>query len=110
MDGRKLMEDVYKDNAMALNNLAWGVVDPARVKDKKPDAKMLRLALDAAVKANDMLQGKDANTLDTLAQAHFLSGNVAQAVELQEKAVKLSPDSEEMKQRLETFKKALDKK
>jgi thiol-disulfide isomerase/thioredoxin len=108
--GRKLIGDVYKNDAGALNELSWGVVDPDKVQTKKPDPKLLRVALDAAEKANDLARGKDPNVVDTLAQAHFVSGNLAKAVELQEQAVKMAPDNAEMKQRLETFKKALDKK
>jgi len=108
--GRKLVDEVFKDNAQGLNELAWSVVDPDKVQAKKPDAKVLKVALDAATKANDLEHGNNADVLDTLAQAHFVSGDAAKAVELQEKAVKLQPDNAELKQRLATFKKAVDKK
>ncbi len=108
--GRKLAEEQFKDNAQMLNQLAWLIVDPDRVQDKKPDAKLLQVALDAATRANDLTGGKEATVLDTLAQAHFVKGDVAKAIELQEKAVKLAPDEKELKDRLETFKKARDKK
>jgi len=108
--GRKLVDGALKDNAEELNQLAWGVVDPDKVKGKKPDAKLLRVALDAAAKAVDLTRGTDGNVLDTLAQAHYLNGDFAKAVEVQEKAVKAAPDKPELKSRLELFKKAKDGK
>jgi thiol-disulfide isomerase/thioredoxin len=107
--GRKLIDDTYKGNASALNEIAWGVVDPDKIKDQKPDAKLLRVALDAAAKANELQKGKDANILDTLAQAHFVNGDVDKAIELQEKALKIRPDDKELKQHLDAFKKAKGK-
>jgi thiol-disulfide isomerase/thioredoxin len=107
---RKLIDDVFKDNAERLGAVAWTIVDPDLVKDKKPDAKLVKVALDAATKANDLEKGANADLLDTLAQAHFVNGDAAKAVEAAEKAVKLEPGNAEYKDRLATFKKALDKK
>jgi thiol-disulfide isomerase/thioredoxin len=108
--GRKLVDEVLKDSPDDLNTLAWNIVEPDRVKDKKPDAKLLKVALDAATKANELEKGASADILDTLAQAHFVNGDAAKAVETAEKALKLQPDNAEYKERLATFKKALDKK
>jgi thiol-disulfide isomerase/thioredoxin len=107
--GRKMVDELFKDNAHTLNEVAWGIVQPDKVQDKKPDAKLVKLALAAATKANDLQGGKDANVLDTLAQAHFVNGDVAKAVECQEKAIKLEPDNPELKERLATFQKARKK-
>jgi len=46
--------------------------------------------------------------LDTLAQAHFVAGDLGKAIETQEKAVKLKPDDKRLKEHLDTFKKERD--
>jgi thiol-disulfide isomerase/thioredoxin len=107
---RKLVENVFKDDAMQLNELAWNIVAPEAVAEKKPDAKVLKMALAAATRANELSKGEDANVLDTLGQATFLSGDTAKAIELAEKALKLHPDSNDLKDRLAALKKAKDKK
>lgn len=108
--GRKLIEETFKDDGPALNELAWAVVDPDAIKDAKPDAKVLRVAVEAAKKANELTESKDPNILDTFAQATFLSGNIDEAIKLQEKAVKLNPQDAELKERLESLKQAKNKK
>jgi thiol-disulfide isomerase/thioredoxin len=98
--------------AQQLNQLAWSVVDPDRVKGNKPPAKQLQAAVELATKAVELTDSKDAAIMDTLAQAHFVNGDVTKAIEVEEKAVKLdSPDQQkqELKERLETFKKAKEK-
>jgi thiol-disulfide isomerase/thioredoxin len=106
--GRKLVNELYKDSANQLNELAWGLVDPDR--DKKADPQLVKVAVDAAKKAVELTKTKDGAILDTLACAYFLDGDVAKAVETQEKAVKLRPDDDDMKAHLEKFKKALKEK
>jgi thiol-disulfide isomerase/thioredoxin len=95
--------------ALALNDLAWNVVDLDRVKGNKPPAKQIQAAIDAAAKAVDLTQGKNTNMLDTLACAHFVNGDAAKAIEVQEKALKLNPDADELKEHMATFKKAKEK-
>jgi thiol-disulfide isomerase/thioredoxin len=107
--GRALIDGAYKDNAQQLNELAWDLVDPDATKDKKPDPKLARVALAAAAKAVALTGDKDAGIIDTLAAAHFAAGDVAQAVAVQERAVKLQPDDADLKQHLELYKKALEK-
>lgn len=102
--GRKLVDDLYKDNSGQLNEMAWAVVDPDR--DKKADPKLIKLAIDAAKKGVELTSQKDPNLLDTLACAYFADGNAAKAVETQEMAIKLRPDDDELKAHLEKFKKA----
>jgi thiol-disulfide isomerase/thioredoxin len=96
--------------AQQLNEAAWDVVNPDKVQENKPAAKQLKAAVTAATKAVELSGGEDANILDTLAQAHFLNGDVAKAIEVQEKAIKLNPDDKELKNHLEAFKKAKDQK
>jgi thiol-disulfide isomerase/thioredoxin len=103
--GRRLVGTVLADNANALNQLAWGIVDPA--KERAGDYELSVLAAERAV---ELLKGSDASTLDTLGLALFKSGKVARAIEVQKKAVELAQGSGdfemEFKQRLAQFKNA----
>jgi hypothetical protein len=110
--GKHLMDTVYKDNADGLNFLAWTVVAPAR--KEKADAKLLKVALAAARRADELGKGKSGPIADTLARAYFLNGDVAKALELQERAVeqaKGTPFEKDpgLKQRLEEYRKAAKK-
>jgi len=92
-----------KDPA-GLNELAWVIVDPDA--GIKPNAKLVEFARDAARRADERSNGKNAAIADTLAKTYFDSGDVAKAIETQERAVRLSRengDSEDkgMKDRLE---------
>jgi thiol-disulfide isomerase/thioredoxin len=102
--GRRMISDLYKDNASALNELAWGLVDPDR--DKKADPKLVKVAVEAAKRACELTKNNESALLDTLGCAYFLDGDVAKAIETQEKAVKLKPDDDDLKAHLEKFKKA----
>ncbi len=105
----KAAENEYKSNAMALNQIAWKLVE-----DDKTSKEGYTTALDLSKRSNDLTKNEDGTMLDTLAYCYFRTGNVAKAVELQEKAVKLvekmgdAPDEmkDEMKERLQKFKKA----
>jgi thiol-disulfide isomerase/thioredoxin len=99
--GRQILEE-NNDNPMALNTLAWTIIDPeGDVEDKDVD-----LALRAAERAAELTKHKDAAILDTLALAHFLKGNTDKAIDLQTKAVDLAegPMKEELESRLKEFK------
>ncbi|QEH38479.1 Thiol-disulfide oxidoreductase ResA [Aquisphaera giovannonii] len=80
------MLEANKDNAMALNGLAWTIVDPDLKQDVDP--RLARVALDAARKANDLTGDKDMAVLDTLACAEYRAGNAEAAVAAEEKALK----------------------
>lgn len=69
-----------------LNNVAWLNVDPARPIDH-PD---LDLALMAAQRADELVNGTDADTIDTIARVYSLKGDYQRAVEFQERAVKVA--------------------
>jgi len=109
--GKKLVNEQYKDNTQGLNFVAWTIVDP---KGKvKADASLKSLALEAAKKADELAKGKDAGVADTLAAAYFANGDTTKAVETQERAVKLAEGTrlaEEIKERLEQYRKAAEKK
>jgi hypothetical protein len=111
--GKKLVNEVYKDNAHGLNALAWAIVDPdAKV---KADASLKALALEAAKKADELVKGKDGGIADTLAKAYFDNGDAARALAHQERAVKLAEgtplaEDKSLKERLEQYRKAAEKK
>jgi len=103
-----LIEGAYKDEGMMLNNVAWALVAPDA---GKPDPDLVKLGLDAAKRADDLLEKKDPAVADTLAKAYFESGEITKAIETQERAVKLAQGTElandmGLKQRLEQYRKA----
>jgi thiol-disulfide isomerase/thioredoxin len=110
--GKRLTEIVLKDNANALNQFAWGIVDPAQ---PKADARLVPLALQAAVRADELSRGQDAHIADTLAKAYFDVGQAEKAVEAQQRAVELAKGTPlekdpGMQKRLEEYRQAVEKK
>jgi len=105
--GQRLVSQVLADNAGALNTLAWTIVEPGG-KVKQGD---YALAVRAAERAVELLESKDASTMDTLGLALFKAGQVARAIEVQEKAVELAKGEQkeleaELRARLDEFKNA----
>lgn len=104
----KMSQTFLKDNPKALNEFAWRFIDPARL--KMPPALNVKLALILSEAANKASGGKDPNLIDTLALAQYLSGQKAEAIKTQERAISLAGNSpklvEELKKRLDDFKKA----
>lgn len=73
---------VKAKNAMALNAIAWGIVDPqADVKNKDMD-----LAMKAAQEAAK-ISPDDGAILDTLARVYWVKGDKDKAIEIETKAV-----------------------
>jgi thiol-disulfide isomerase/thioredoxin len=111
--GKRLVDDVLKDNAQALNALAWGLVEKP---GPKPDANLMKLALRAAQQADKLAEEKDGAIADTLAKAYFENGEAAKALETQERAVKLAKGNPQLEndksiqERLDLYKKAVEKK
>jgi thiol-disulfide isomerase/thioredoxin len=109
--GQKVLDTTFKADFRVLNLLAWAVVDPeAKV---KPDARLVKLALAAAQRADEMVKGKSADIADTLARAYFVSGDYTRAVETAKRAVQLAgqgPESAELKERLEEYERAASKR
>jgi thiol-disulfide isomerase/thioredoxin len=91
------ISDANQDNAMMQNQLAWQMLTDQKIKERD-----LGLAEKIATRANDAAKGKDPAILDTLARARFVNGKKDQAIELQEKAVKLA-DGEMKKSFQETL-------
>jgi thiol-disulfide isomerase/thioredoxin len=107
--GRRLVDNVFHDNVRMLDALAWSVVAPEAVKGKKPDEPLVRVAIAAAERAVALTRRADAEYLGTLAQARFVAGDVAPAIELAEQALRLQPDHEELKQLLAAMRKAKER-
>lgn len=105
--GNEIVDGDAKDDAMTLNEVAWLIVDP----DNKPEKQDLKLAEKAALRSAELLKGKDQEwmILDTVGAVYFAKGDLTRAIEIQEKAVKLTPEgpqADEIKERLEKYKKA----
>lgn len=100
--GERLVSELYKNDSANLNEIAWVFVEPEK---KSPASKaLLALALKAAQQGVEASKGKDSAVMDTLACAYYANGDKAKAIECLEKALKLSPDDEELKGHLELFK------
>ncbi|MBC7835372.1 MAG: redoxin family protein [Phycisphaerales bacterium] len=107
---RKAAAQHFGKDSQALNTISWTILDTPGLEHRDHD-----LALELAIKADELTGHKDPMIIDTLARAHFEKGNKAKAIELQEKAVALAADSDEqlqseLKGRLDEYKAAADKK
>ncbi len=80
------MLNLYHDNAMALNNAFFSVVDLTR--QKEPDPRLARLALEGLLRANELTKGHNIYILNTLAQAQYRVDDPAGAVATQEQAIR----------------------
>jgi rhomboid protease GluP len=85
----------------AQNNLAWlfATCDDLKLRDPKE-------ALEHAERAVALTQWKDPNSIDTLAEAHFVNGEFQQAVEIQRKAIALEPGNKELQEHMERYRRA----
>jgi thiol-disulfide isomerase/thioredoxin len=92
---RKLGEQ-FKDNAAALNEIAWAILDTPDLPKRDVD-----LALKLAARGVELTKGENGAVMDTLARAHFEKGEVDKAIELQTKAVQLAGDDEDLKKATE---------
>jgi len=80
-----------RDNAMAMNNLAWVLLA-----EKKPEA------LQVAERAN-VLAPNQPVVLDTLAQVLAEQGQLTRALEVQRKALQLAPDAHDLRLRMARY-------
>jgi len=93
-----------KDNAEALNAVAWMILSSPGIEKRDLD-----LALRMAERADHLTKHQDGRVLDTLAKAHFEKGNPVRAVELQTLALEKAKGSEyeaELTKTLEKYKEA----
>lgn len=114
-DAFKVAQSMLKsekgDDPQVLNNIAWILVTPDR--ETKADSKLLKLALQVALKADDLTNGENASVKDTLAKAYFDNGDLAKAVKTQESALvllegtKMAQDAS-LKKRLRLYRRALE--
>jgi len=65
-------------------------------------------ALEHAKKAAELSNEKNAEILDTLARAYFINGEVKEAIEMENRAIKLEPYNDEFKGRLKEYEKAIN--
>jgi len=84
----KKLEALSSDDAEALNQIAWTLLTDENIKHRN-----LKLAMKMARAAVDASAGKDASVLDTYARALFDTGEVAEAVNQQQRAVNLCDDA-----------------
>ncbi len=110
--GKHLVENVFKDDADGLNEVAWTIVDPDA--KHKPTEKLIELALTAARQADKLEEGENPYIADTLAKALFDSGDAVAALAAQERAIRLAKgtpleDDDALFERLEMYRKAVKK-
>jgi thiol-disulfide isomerase/thioredoxin len=110
--GTHLFEKTLNNNPQGLNFFAWRIVDPDA--KTKPDAKLVKLGLAAAKRADELAQSKDAPIADTLAAAYAADGDMTKAAAIQAKAVELAKGTplekdKSLQERLERYKKAAKK-
>jgi thiol-disulfide isomerase/thioredoxin len=101
----KLAENELKDNAEALNQIAWTILDGEGIEKRDLD-----LALKLATCADELTKHENAPVLDTLARAHFDKGQVAKAVELQTLAIEKAGDEDMKNEMKATLTKYQEKK
>ncbi len=100
--------DALKDYTAALsanpgdaaihNNLAWlyATAEDEKIRDKKK-------ALEHVIKAAELSHEKNPEILDTLARAHFINGQMKEAIEAENKALKIAPDNEAFIENLKMY-------
>lgn len=92
---------IAEKDFMALNEIAWSIVDP----EAKVEKKDLDLAFKAASKAAEFSKNEDGAILDTLARVYFLKGDKAKAIETQKLAIAKAPEGlkEQLKDALKEY-------
>jgi uncharacterized Ntn-hydrolase superfamily protein len=84
------------DNAEVYNSLAWALATRKVMPEK---------AVSLALKAN-ALAPEDTNIMDTVAEAYYAAGDYSNAINWEQKALKLEPTSEYLKKQLQKYKEA----
>ena len=84
------------DDATVLNGVAWETATADNATD-------LELALKAAKRASEIREDKDAAILDTLARCHYEMGQLDEAIKVQQKAVDLDSNMQEITEALKRY-------
>ena len=87
--------------AVAHNNLAWLLATSDDPKFRNPPE-----ALNQALIAVRLTNDKEANFLDTLAEALYANGKFKEAVDVQKKALQISPNNHEFQEHMLRYQKA----
>jgi thiol-disulfide isomerase/thioredoxin len=93
------------DDSQRQNQLSWMLSESAFLPNLNVD-----IAVSAAERAVDLTGHSDVSSLETLARAHFRSGDVDAAVATQSKAIQLAPDNSRLQQTLTVFQQAASDK
>src|SRR5262245_38170237 len=105
---KKLAESIQKDadkDENQLNEFAWKILTEDGIKNRD-----MALAMKVAKAAYDASEGKNAAIVDTYARAFFDSGNTAEGIKLQKKAVELAENDENLKSELKSTLEGYEKK
>jgi len=94
--------ELKPNDAAIHNNIAYLYVS-ANHENFRDKAK----ALEHSKKAAELSKEKNAEILDTLAIAYFRNGQIKEAIETENKALKLEPYNDELKRKLKEYEKAM---
>ncbi|HEV2382609.1 MAG TPA: rhomboid family intramembrane serine protease [Terriglobia bacterium] len=89
------------NNALAHNNLAWLYATAENPKFRNPAA-----ALEHATKAVNLTGSRDPDLTDTLAEALYVNGKFADAVNVEGKTLQLAPDNKDFQEHMRRYQKA----
>ncbi|MCH7702477.1 MAG: redoxin domain-containing protein [Planctomycetes bacterium] len=99
--GEYLIEKAAGD-ARLLDSLSWSLMT-----ERETEGRFSELALKAAKRCHKISEGKNWSYVDTLALALFETGDVAEAIKIEEKAIKLAHDQEAHEMSIEELELAL---
>ena len=88
-------------NAAILNHLSW-----LYATDEDPTLRDSAKALAYAQRAVEASNGRDANILDTLAEAYYVNQEFDAAIEAEERALEIAPELEAYQNQLNKFREA----
>lgn len=100
-----MIEGYYSEDPDVLNEIAWTIVQAPNLENRD-----LNVALRACERAEQLTGGVQCSVLDTKARVHFMRGELARAVELQQRAVELAADDTlkpELELRLDEYQRAV---
>lgn len=86
------------NNPTELNAIAWNITVELEMPERD-----LELALKAAKRASELTDHQSASILDTVARVHYERGELQEAIEWQEKATGIKPDSKQLASALEEY-------